>query len=105
MKYCTKCGKELFDEAVICVGCGCPVSYSTTQFMSPAPPREYPNIANMAMLFAFLIPVLGLIFGIIGSCKYKTPEYHQKSKIAIVVSIVVWSFCIILCGVIIGLCY
>lgn len=23
MKYCTKCGKELFDEAVICMGCGC----------------------------------------------------------------------------------
>ncbi len=26
MKYCTHCGKELLDEAVICVGCGCAVS-------------------------------------------------------------------------------
>ena len=26
MKYCTHCGKELLDEAVVCVGCGCPVS-------------------------------------------------------------------------------
>lgn len=25
MKYCQKCGKELYDEAVICPGCGCPV--------------------------------------------------------------------------------
>lgn len=25
MKYCSKCGKELMDEAVVCVGCGCPV--------------------------------------------------------------------------------
>ena len=25
MKYCAHCGKELFDEAVICVGCGCAV--------------------------------------------------------------------------------
>ena len=24
MKYCTYCGKEIMDEAVICVGCGCP---------------------------------------------------------------------------------
>jgi len=24
MKYCVHCGKELFDEAVICPGCGCP---------------------------------------------------------------------------------
>lgn len=23
MKYCTKCGKELLDDAVICMGCGC----------------------------------------------------------------------------------
>ncbi len=23
MKYCTHCGKELLDEAVICPGCGC----------------------------------------------------------------------------------
>lgn len=26
MKYCSKCGKELMDEAVICVGCGCAVT-------------------------------------------------------------------------------
>ena len=25
MKYCTHCGKELLDEAVICVNCGCMV--------------------------------------------------------------------------------
>lgn len=25
MKYCTKCGKQIHDEAVICVGCGSPV--------------------------------------------------------------------------------
>lgn len=25
MKFCTHCGKELFDEAVICPGCGCAV--------------------------------------------------------------------------------
>ncbi len=25
MKFCSKCGKELMDEAVICVGCGCNV--------------------------------------------------------------------------------
>ncbi len=24
MKYCSHCGKELLDEAVICPGCGCP---------------------------------------------------------------------------------
>ena len=31
MKYCTHCGKELLDEAVICVGCGCAVKGQNTQ--------------------------------------------------------------------------
>ncbi len=26
MKFCTHCGKELLDDAVICVGCGCAVN-------------------------------------------------------------------------------
>lgn len=25
MKFCSKCGKEIADEAVICTGCGCAV--------------------------------------------------------------------------------
>ena len=31
MKYCTHCGKELLDEAVICVGCGCEVGGQNNQ--------------------------------------------------------------------------
>jgi hypothetical protein len=31
MKYCTHCGKQLLDEAVICVGCGCPVVGASIQ--------------------------------------------------------------------------
>ena len=26
MKYCSKCGKQIRDEAVICIHCGCPIS-------------------------------------------------------------------------------
>ncbi len=28
MKFCTKCGNELFDESVVCMKCGCAVSNS-----------------------------------------------------------------------------
>lgn len=31
MKYCTHCGKELLDEAVICMGCGCAVDGQNNQ--------------------------------------------------------------------------
>ncbi len=26
MKYCSRCGTQLVDEAVVCTGCGCPVA-------------------------------------------------------------------------------
>ena len=26
MRFCSKCGKEIMDEAVICPGCGCSVA-------------------------------------------------------------------------------
>ena len=29
MKFCTKCGAELMDEAIICVKCGCSVESNT----------------------------------------------------------------------------
>ena len=28
MKYCTKCGAEIMDEAVVCVHCGCSTGYT-----------------------------------------------------------------------------
>lgn len=31
MKYCTKCGNEIMDEAVICPGCGCRVGTAPVQ--------------------------------------------------------------------------
>ncbi len=31
MKYCSKCGKEILDEAIVCVGCGCSVEQSSKQ--------------------------------------------------------------------------
>lgn len=34
MKYCTHCGKELLDEAVICIGCGCEIDTHTIQSSS-----------------------------------------------------------------------
>lgn len=34
MKFCTKCGNELFDEAVVCMKCGCAVG---TAVKNPKP--------------------------------------------------------------------
>ena len=36
MKYCSHCGKEITDEAVVCVGCGCPVPNTQINTTLPA---------------------------------------------------------------------
>ena len=41
MKYCSKCGAEIHDEAVICVKCGCSVApQPQTQVAAPAKQKD-----------------------------------------------------------------
>ena len=60
MKYCSKCGAELYDDAVICVKCGCPVE-NNIQFSPQAPtyaqsgtpfPPQSPTYAQNTNTFA-----------------------------------------------------
>ena len=93
--FCQKCGKEILDEAVICVHCGCATGNQTpnnanTVTTSTPTISESSGLANSAILFAFLIPIVGLICGIIGTVKYKNPTYHNRSKGAIFISVGVW---------------
>lgn len=63
MKYCTKCGAELADEAVVCPKCGCAVEGS---FLAPAPApaaEESPLqvVAKVFMLIALIVSGFALI--------------------------------------------
>ena len=62
MKFCSKCGKELHDDAVVCVGCGCPVSSGSQQnqqvqqygSFGQKKEKEYGGLATAAKVFAIL---------------------------------------------------
>ena len=58
MKYCSKCGKELADEAVICVGCGCPVK--TTCKSSP---KRVSTFIKKKKQWIIVLTAAFLIFG------------------------------------------
>ena len=79
MKYCPKCGKQLMDDAVVCIGCGCSVS----RVKKPAEPRESSALAHIATVFAFVMPLIGILLGIIGMSKYSNEHLRKKSKSAI----------------------
>lgn len=63
MKYCTHCGKEMFDEAVICVGCGCPVSSAKNNIVSN--PIDSTRLINTLSQRVTTNGVIWLVIGIL----------------------------------------
>ena len=59
MKYCTKCGKELMDEAVICPSCGCAVeSIENIPFMKTSKQTNQ----KLFSMIGFITSILAIIF-------------------------------------------
>lgn len=77
MKFCSKCGKELLDEAVICMGCGCATEDRSTakrgtsvKMAKPKPP--YRSLSVIPML---VFAVLAVVFLFCGSFMKVECEY------------------------------
>lgn len=70
--FCKNCGKEILDEAVICVHCGTSTKNTTTQVATKA---DAPS-TGMAVL-SFFIPLLGLILWIVN--KDTRPLYAKSA--------------------------
>ena len=54
--YCSKCGKEVNNEAVVCIHCGCAIENKKTSITNQ---NDAPS-TGFAVL-GFLIPLVGLI--------------------------------------------
>lgn len=78
MKLCAHCGKEITDKAAICPECGFPAELTVEQ-------ERTPDIINFALAFSLLVPIIGLVLGIVGALKYK--KHRSKCVTAIIVSI------------------
>lgn len=108
---CRNCGNQISDQAAVCPHCGSATGvaqqpyygapqqpYGAPQQPYGAPqqpyygaqPEEKSALATCALVFAFLVPIAGLILGIIGVTKYNNPALKKKCIIAIPVSVVVW---------------
>lgn len=89
MKYCQKCGKELFDEAVFCPGCGCPTV--SNQPTNPIYSNDYPKIREfsekvksiytISLVGTILCLGIGIIFAIIAWVKLKALSIPPISSI------------------------
>ncbi len=80
--FCKKCGKEIMNEAVICPNCGCSTDVKDTS--------ENVTLAALSIVLAVLVPIVGLVLGIVGTAKYRNEKYRNGCIIAIVLSIISW---------------
>lgn len=100
MKYCTKCGNELYDEAVLCPKCGCPVQNASISADTPSGGLKTAAKVFMILTCAFagLVGIIGLIldgyysyytftsFISLGWCIPMTVSYFKKTKNSLPVS-------------------
>ena len=80
--FCKNCGKEIMDEAVICPHCGCAVNESQAKKLSD--PEDKVNAG--IIVGTVLLPLIGIILGIVNLCKKKT----KSGGIYLGVGIVCW---------------
>lgn len=92
MKFCSKCGKEINNDAVVCVHCGCAIE------KVPLSPKDAPS-TGFAVL-GFFIPIVGLILYLVN--KDSAPQKaHSAGKGALIGFIVSIAFSVIY-GAIVG---
>ena len=84
MKFCSKCGKEIVDEAVVCPNCGCAVEGSRH-------PNASSGEVNIGLcILAALIPLFGLIYWPV---KHKeNPKGAQTVGLTAIIAWVVYIF-------------
>ncbi|MDE6001119.1 MAG: zinc ribbon domain-containing protein [Clostridia bacterium] len=73
--FCKNCGKEINDNAVVCPHCG--VQVASVQTTSNAS-NESNTMAIIGFVFAFLMPLVGLICSIIGYKRAKNEGMNNK---------------------------
>ena len=97
--FCSKCGKEVNDEAVVCIHCGCAIENKKSSLTDS---NDAPNI-GFAVL-GFFIPLVGLILYLINkdTAPLKAKSAGKGALIGFCVSLVFSMIYGVIVGSIIG---
>lgn len=97
MKYCSKCGAQIPDDAKFCPLCGASVTEQSTyqenvqQFNNFNCEDKYSVLTILGIVFTFLSSVIGLILSILAYNEAKrtfSPKNQSLSKTGIILSCV-----------------
>jgi len=88
MKNCPKCGKELFDEAVICPNCGCPVEEPKAENNYVAAPKAIAYGAIALWIVATVLPLFKLsLLGVSKTVTMWDGDYKYVSIVGAILSV------------------
>lgn len=122
MTFCPQCGTQRVEGAQFCGKCGLPATATAPAAAPTAPaygaPAAYgeqiPTIITLALVFAFLTPIVGLILSYVGKAQaYATgPLSIKRQKLALTLSwvfvglgILFWIIYAVVIGAMIGSSY
>ena len=82
MKYCSKCGTQLVDEAIVCTGCGCAVGSAPIPTSTVAvETKNSSGLTTAAKVFMVLGTVfMGLYILPLAWCIPMTVSYFKRVK-------------------------
>lgn len=61
MKYCSKCGKEVHDDAVVCIHCGCSVQAPVSQAQPVRQLKTNRGLLKFILLSIITLGIYGLV--------------------------------------------
>ncbi len=94
MKYCSKCGKEINDDAVVCVYCGRQVEGARAEVQKP----DAPNMGFAVLGFFF--PLIGLILYL--CWKNETPLKAKSAGKGALIGVIVSVACYLIFAIFLG---
>ena len=105
--YCSNCGNQIDDNAAVCIHCGAPTGRAQYQQQPAQQPAQSNTLAIVGFVFAFLIPIVGLICSIVGL--KNAPQFNGNGKglaiagiIISAIDIVVYIIVVVVCVSILG---
>ena len=100
MKFCTHCGSEMYDNAVVCVKCGCAVDGKSVSGQQQGN-KSYISIifGIIGIVFAWIFALIGHIASIVGIV-FGIKEYKETEKMAGLVLSIVGEVCSIFSSII-----
>lgn len=98
-KYCSNCGNEVDENAVICVKCGSEIKKDNNSNVTTATPKASLILGILGIVFAWLFAIIGHALSIVGII-IGIKEYKATNKMTGLIISIIGEVCAIFSSII-----